>query len=429
MEAMPMGKLVAKVALEHVYKIMKEFSELIKNIEILRPLIREFFIFGFKSRKDFDKKSGKTYDNDKRRIVSIFNELCVSNYDKNGKKVSILINSDEVDSNPFYKLFKTKSFTDNDLVLHFLILDIFSAIDAPLSAMEFADLTHNYLEESIDLGVVRIKLNEYVDLGILHTTKIGNKIVYKLKHPFSDKGLDWDAIRYFSEVDVLGVIGSYILDRQNNEMKSIIKFKHRQLFGALDSSYILQVFDTIHSGNQLNITYKERGITFTKQALPLKIIINRQNGRQYLAAFIIEENKFFNFRLDHIIEVKINNQKVNQNLHNMLICELQERLSHTWNVNFFKGDKPQKVELHIYVDEGEEFILTRLKREGHGGKVIKVSDNEYIYAITLYDPTEIIPWVKSFIGRIISFHCEDQLIENIFYEDIRRLTEENEDEA
>ena len=35
---------------------MKEYSELIKNIEMLRRLIRDFFVFGYKSRNDFDKK-------------------------------------------------------------------------------------------------------------------------------------------------------------------------------------------------------------------------------------------------------------------------------------------------------------------------------------------------------------------------------------
>ena len=36
---------------------MKEFSELIKNIETLRRLSREFFVFGYKSRSDYDKKA------------------------------------------------------------------------------------------------------------------------------------------------------------------------------------------------------------------------------------------------------------------------------------------------------------------------------------------------------------------------------------
>lgn len=78
---------------------MREYSELIKNIETLRRLNREFFVFGYKSRSDYDKKSGKTYDNDKRRLESYFAELFHERSDKSGKRVSILVDSDAVNEN------------------------------------------------------------------------------------------------------------------------------------------------------------------------------------------------------------------------------------------------------------------------------------------------------------------------------------------
>lgn len=407
---------------------MKEFSKLIKNIEILRHLIREFFVFGYKSRKDFDKKSSRTFDLEKRRVASIFDELCVNDYDKGGKRTSILINSDETESNPLYKVFYAKSFTNNDLVLHFIILDIFSSASVPLSAMEFMELTHKYLPESIDLGTIRIKLNEYAELGILKTGKSGNKIVYQLDKAFNHYRVDWDAICFFAEIDVLGVVGNYILNNRGQCDKALIRYKHRQLFGALDSAYILQIFDAIHKKYQFFITFKEQKVVETKQAVPLKIIINRQNGRQYLAAYILSEQRFFNFRLDHILQVDICKQIIDEEVRSILLRDLQERIAHTWNVNFFKGTKPQKVEMLIYIGNGEEFIVKRLEREGHGGNVIKVDENRILYTISLYDPTEIIPWVKSFIGRIIEFRCEDRTIEEKLYLDMHQLCGECEDE-
>ena len=75
---------------------MKEFSELIKNIDILRRLIREFFVFGYKSRADFGEKSGKTYDNDRRRIQNYFDEYFYGAKDKYGKRDSFLIDSGSI---------------------------------------------------------------------------------------------------------------------------------------------------------------------------------------------------------------------------------------------------------------------------------------------------------------------------------------------
>ena len=49
---------------------MSEFHELIKNIDKCRDYVRDFFVYGFKSRSDFPGKSARTYDDERRRIVS-----------------------------------------------------------------------------------------------------------------------------------------------------------------------------------------------------------------------------------------------------------------------------------------------------------------------------------------------------------------------
>ena len=47
---------------------MAEFQELIKNFDRIRDYMRQFYIYGFKVRGDYDDKSGRTYDNERRRI-------------------------------------------------------------------------------------------------------------------------------------------------------------------------------------------------------------------------------------------------------------------------------------------------------------------------------------------------------------------------
>lgn len=46
------------------------YSELIKNFEKIRDYMREFYIYGFKSREDYTKKSARSYDDERRRIES-----------------------------------------------------------------------------------------------------------------------------------------------------------------------------------------------------------------------------------------------------------------------------------------------------------------------------------------------------------------------
>ena len=46
------------------------YSELIKNFNKIRDYMRDFYVYGFKSRDDYTKKSTRSYDDEKRRIES-----------------------------------------------------------------------------------------------------------------------------------------------------------------------------------------------------------------------------------------------------------------------------------------------------------------------------------------------------------------------
>lgn len=42
------------------------YSELIKNFDRIRDYMRQFYVYGFKSRAEYDKKSARSYDNEHR---------------------------------------------------------------------------------------------------------------------------------------------------------------------------------------------------------------------------------------------------------------------------------------------------------------------------------------------------------------------------
>ena len=49
---------------------MSAYNELIKNFEKIRAYMRDFYVYGFKSRDDFVSKSVRSYDDERRRIAS-----------------------------------------------------------------------------------------------------------------------------------------------------------------------------------------------------------------------------------------------------------------------------------------------------------------------------------------------------------------------
>ena len=53
---------------------MSSYSELIKNFEKIRAYMRDFYVYGFKSRDDYQKKSARSYDDERRRLESWLGE-------------------------------------------------------------------------------------------------------------------------------------------------------------------------------------------------------------------------------------------------------------------------------------------------------------------------------------------------------------------
>lgn len=102
------------------------YSELIKNFNKIRDYMRDFYVYGFKSRDDYTKKSTRSYDDEKRRIESWLGNYMKFHQTADGKNVFLSIDSRATRHNPLYKAWKTKSFTDGDITLHFIVMDILS---------------------------------------------------------------------------------------------------------------------------------------------------------------------------------------------------------------------------------------------------------------------------------------------------------------
>ena len=64
---------------------MMAYSELIKNFEKIRGYMREFYVYGFKSREEYTAKSSRSYDNERRRVESWLGEYMSFGQDEDGR--------------------------------------------------------------------------------------------------------------------------------------------------------------------------------------------------------------------------------------------------------------------------------------------------------------------------------------------------------
>ena len=399
------------------------YNELIKNFAGIRNYMCQFLIYGFRSRDEFDAKSARSYDNEKRRAESWLSDYMSFRQDTNVKSIFLSVDSRHVPENPLYKAWKTSSFTKNDISFHFLILDILAEGEA-LSISEILErIDTQYIQVfqnpvPIDESTLRKKLKEYVELGLITAKKQGKQLIYLL--PEKNINLDvWqDAITFFSEDSPLGVVGSFLMDKFD-ETQNIFSFKHRYLLFTLDSDIMLGLLTAIdeHRMVELGIIGAKSGKAQRSKVLPLKIYVSVQGGRQYLAAYDVSKKRDCFFRLDSIQKVKAMEIIEGYNFHQECLKDEQPNI---WGVSTAKGNI-EHIEMTLMVEPKDIHIVRRLEREKRTGTVTRLNEVMWQFSADVYDTMELLPWIRTFIGRIVSLTSSNTTVEKQFWLDLSEV--------
>lgn len=397
------------------------YTELIKNFERIRDYMREFYVYGFKSREEFEKKSSRSYDNERRRIESYLGDYMEFRMAHGGKNVFLSIDSRTCVQNPLYKAFKAKSFTSGDITLHFILFDILYKPEITYTLKEITDIidtTYLSIFRSpmlFDESTVRKKLKEYIELGLVKGVKQGRQIAYS-RTGTANLSSWYDAINYFSEAGLCGVIGSFLLDQTGFESEAC-SFKHHYITHALESEVLCQLLQGISQRRSItitNVTNKSDHIN-SWDLVPLQIFVSVQNGRRYLMGYSLKYRRINSYRLDYITDVKIG--KISEDFD-----QFREKLAamqkYMWGISCNRRSTLEHVEFTVSIDKGEEHILQRLEREKRCGTVQRIDQNTCRFIAEVYDTSEMIPWIRTFICRITSLNFSNRTIENQFKQDI-----------
>ena len=400
------------------------YSELVKNFNRIRDYMREFYVYGFKSRDEYTGKSARSYDDERRRLESWLGDYMKFRQTPAGKNVFISIDSRISAHNPLYKAWKTKSFTDGDITLHFVIFDILSSPDISMTIGQITQQIDEYLSQfaepkTFDESTVRKKLKEYVAEGLLIAEKRGRAVYYR--RTASSPLPDADVLDYFSEVLPCGVIGSFLLDKVRNS-ESHFAFKHHYITGAMDSEVLYDLFTAM--GEKRSITLeclnKSKEKITVRQIIPLKIMISVQNGRQYLMAYNPQFKRITAFRTDNIVSVKTG--EVSERFEEMQ-NKLNKMLPHMWGVSTqnCSENRLEHVEFTVCYGDDEQHIKKRLEREKRCGTVVHLDKNTSRFSADVYDAGEMIPWIRTFICRIKDISFSNAKLEEQFKNDLKEM--------
>ncbi len=398
------------------------FGELIKNFERIRDYMREFYVYGFKSRGDYDIGSARSYDNEKRRVESWLGDYMSFQHSSSGKAVFLSFDSRYTASNPLYKALKAKSFTDGDITLHFLLMDILQDPETALTVPEIADrIDRDYLAKAevpvtFDESTIRKKVKEYEILGLLESEKQGRRTLYRRAKDV-DLSNAFEMLSFFSEVAPLGVVGSFLLDKgKNSEVRFF--FKHHDITGALESEVLYTLLQAMREKRTVSLTNYSRRAKEDKRwdVVPLRIFASVQSGRRYLMCRNLKFDKIVGYRLDYITSVKLGNPYPGFDEARKCLDILQE---HTWGVVFSeRQQKLEHVSFTLNIGEGEEHIWDRLEREKRCGTVTRIDNTGARFDADVYDASEMLPWIRTFICRISSLECSNKVTETRLMDDL-----------
>ncbi len=411
---------------------MAGFSELIKNFDKTRDYVKDFFIYGCKVRSDFDRKSIRTYGDEKRRVESWMGD-CMRYCDSvRGRSVSISVDSGHIPENPLYNAYYSKSFTDNDIRLHFLITD-FLRDGQSRTLKEIVDALNINYGQLFDEQTVRNKLKEYIDEGIIIPDKQGKTLYYSLTSNNADsflqdfKGLD-DALKFFSETQQFGIIGNSIL-KMLGLKNDLFFIKHNYIIHTLEDILLPEILSAMDGKRYVSLrTFSEKrrrkndDIGSEKQAVPMQVLVSVQTGRRYLAAYMPDLKRFSAFRLDYMKTVKKGGICEN---YDDLKAKFDHNIQHCFGVSFgmrreIGAVTPMKIT--FFVDEkNEPYILDRLEREKRCCTLEKSGEHLYTLTEDVFDPNELMHWAKTFIGRIVRIEGGSDNIRQRFYGDIARM--------
>lgn len=407
---------------------MSSYSELIKNFEKIRAYMRDFYVYGFKSRDDYQSKSARSYDDERRRLESWLGDHMSFVRTPEGKNVFISIDSRTIRHNPLYNAWKAKSFTDGDITLHFIIFDILHDPSVKRTISELlAEIDEKYLSGfqspmMFDESTVRKKLKEYCEAGIIVAEKEGRKAYYRRTDSTDISDLN-DVLHYFSEVAPCGVIGSFILDKEESDTDAFT-FKHHYITGAIDSGVLASLFTAMREKRAVTVSNmsRRRDMPRRNRIVPLRVFISVQSGRQHLLAYLPEYNHFQSYRVDYLSNVKLEDPTPR---FDELRAELDRMQSKMWGVsvnrNKWDAENLEHVEFTVKVEDNEEYIVRRLEREKRVGTVEKLDENTYRFSADVYDSSEMIPWIRTFICRIVKMKFSNRSIENQFKKDLEAM--------
>lgn len=379
----------------------KQFNYFYKKYDTIRMILRKVFIYGCYNRNDYKNiVSSRKFDNELKRITMLFNDEHLFQTYKGKSKYSIInldyfLNSSNLLAESYY----AKAFKDTELKLFFLILQTIFGREMSLTDVEVSLFEQI---DKIDRATLRNHLNKMVSEGYLENKFFKNKRVYYLANqPFANLSTSEliqlaYCIEFYKDISNIKIPAYYLMSTVKQQLsrhgvewnRNDFIFKHNFRHYILDEEVLNATLLAIMNESSISFSYGNKSV---KNISPLKVIYDQSFGRVYLVGFAPHYGSIGVYRVDKMADICGGN---------LFAAITVENLDKAWCVSGI-GKAPTTFDIDFKFNESQEkHLIARLFRESKHGKVEKIAEDLYRLRITVTDPIEMVPWLRTFYGHI-----------------------------
>lgn len=224
----------------------------------------------------------------------------------------------------------------------------------------------------------------------------------------------WKA-KSFTSMDI--TLHFYLLDKFAEDCEAFA-FKHHFILYTMDSKLLYELLEAMNSRQSVTLYRCDKdGSSIPQYVCPLKIYCSTRTGRQYLLSYSYAAQRLLFNRLDHIESIEV---KRAEGRYEEFLQLAKEAAPHIWGAGMLRTDRLEEISFTVEAAADEQFIVQRLEREKRCGTVQQLDAEHYRFSAAVYDARELLPWIRTFIGRITAFSCSNEEIERIFYDDLEQ---------
>lgn len=276
------------------------------------------------------------------------------------------------------------------------------------------------------MQTVRRKCNAYHKEGLLNKEKNGKTVVFSLDNSpvlwlKSNKNI-LDALSFYQMAGSFGMTANYLLEHLDSENQTF-RVKHSFFVHTLEDEVLFAILNAMNEkmSVMLETRSSKNGMENTAFCVPLQIFTSTRSGRRFLCGYVNKSRRFSCYRLDTVKRVTPMEKAGD---YDELLNKLNANREKLWGVSFQGKSRNHLDRLTLtlkVMEPSENYIVDRLKREGRGGTVTKTDENIYQYETEVFDCNEMLPWIRTFTGRILSLKCTDESVEKRFYQDLQTM--------